>query len=98
MPEAHPVETAIVEWVRSADLYRDGELVRSGLNLLGSNEIAAKAWAKTIVARLDSPVDRESLAAFLLTKEASQHVRMYSQAQPIAEGLLHMLETKGLLP
>ncbi|MFD6357924.1 hypothetical protein [Nocardia tengchongensis] len=98
IPEADPIEAAVIEWVGSADLYRDGELVREGVNLLGSNEVAAKVWARVLASRLREPIDRDGLAAFLLTRAAAQHVRAYSSAPIIAEGILVMLKTKGLLP
>ncbi|GAB3211306.1 hypothetical protein [Nocardia tengchongensis] len=98
IPEADPIEAAVIEWVAAADLYRDGELVREGVNLLGSNEIAAKAWARVLAGRLREPIDRDGLAEFLLTREAAQHVRAYSSAPIIAEGILVMLTSKGLLP
>ncbi|MFE3229319.1 hypothetical protein [Nocardia sp. NPDC059228] len=98
IPEPDPIEAAVVEWVKSADLYRDGELVREGVNLLGSNEVAAKAWGSVLASRLREPIDRDGLAEFLLSREAAQHVRAYSSAPLIAEGILVMLKTKGLLP
>ncbi|MGW0052063.1 hypothetical protein [Nocardia nova] len=96
--EPDPIETAIVQWCRKADLYRDGELVRQGVNLLGSNEPVAKAWAALIAAHLaagDHTV--EALAKFLLSQDAAGHVRVYSSAPIIAEGLLVMLTERNLL-
>lgn len=98
MPEPDPIEAAVVEWVKSADLYRHGELVREGVNLLGSNEMAAKAWAKVLAPRLHEPIDRDGLAEFLRSHQAAEHVRTYSHASIIAEGILVMLDRKGLLP
>ncbi|KZM70772.1 hypothetical protein [Nocardia terpenica] len=99
VPEPDPIEATIVAWCRRANLYRDGALVREGVNLLGSNELAAKAWAKAVANHLaaDGEHDHESLATFLLTQQAAQHVRAYSSAPLIAEGLLVMLTERGLL-
>ncbi|MEU6582833.1 hypothetical protein [Nocardia sp. NPDC046763] len=97
IPEPDPIEAAVIEWVQAADLYRDGELVREGVNLLGSNEAAAKAWGSALAGRLREPIDREGLTEFLLSREAAQHVRAYSSAPAIAEGILVMLKSKGLL-
>ena len=97
-PEPDPIETAIVEWTKSADLYRDGELVRPGVNLLGGAEHIAKRWAKVLAPQLrDGNHDRDSLARILNSKAAGEHVRANSSAPMIAEGLLVMLTGKGLL-
>ena len=97
-PGPDPLEAAIVEWCKSADLYRNGVLVRPGVNLLGSAEHIAKRWAKILAPQLrDGNHDRESLARILNSKDAAQHVRANSSAPMIAEGLLIMLERKGLL-
>ncbi|OXR46649.1 hypothetical protein B7C42_01623 [Nocardia cerradoensis] len=96
--EPDPIETAIVQWCRKADLYRDGELVRQGVNLLGSNEPVAKAWAKLVAGHLATgDHTRDGLAKFLLSRDASGHVRAYSSAPIIAEGLLAMLTERNLL-
>lgn len=96
--EPDPIEAAIVEWTKSADLYRNGVLVRPGVNLLGSADHIAKRWAKVLAAHLrDGDHDRESLARFLNSQAAGEHVRANSSAPMIAEGLLLMLERKGLL-
>lgn len=92
-----PIETALLEWFPAADLYRAGTLVHKGVNLLGSNEVVGKRWAKVLAGRLaDGTPTVEELAAFLRTREASQHVRAYSQAPVIAEGILTMLTERGL--
>jgi hypothetical protein len=96
--EPDPIETALIEWFRAADLYRDGVLVHKGVNLLGSNEGVAKVWAKKIANSLAAgALDIESLTAFLLSRDSAQHVRAYSSAPIIAEGILLMLHGKGLL-
>lgn len=96
--EPDPIEAAIVEWTKSADLYRNGVLVRPGVNLLGSADHIAKRWAKILAPQLrDGNHDRASLARILNSKDAAQHVRANSSAPMIAEGLLIMLERKGLL-
>lgn len=97
--EPDPIEAAIVAWCRKADLYRDGEIVRARVNLLGSNEPVAKQWARAISAHLATGAGHtvETLTAFLLTPEASGHVRAWSSAPIIAEGLLTMLTERNLL-
>lgn len=97
-PEPDPIEAAIEDWCEHADLYRDGVKVQADINLLGSNKVIGKAWAKAIRNHLDAgDHSRDALAIFLVTTEASQYVRAWSQAPAIAEGLLVMLRERELL-
>lgn len=97
VPEENPIEKALIEWFRDADLYRDGVLVHKGVNLLGSNEVAARLYAKAIRGHLAAGTDLDKLTKFLLSREAAQHVRAYSSAPMIAEGILTMLTERRLL-
>ncbi|WP_063039688.1 hypothetical protein [Nocardia pseudovaccinii] len=99
-PEPDPIETALLEWIPSADLYLDGERTHEGLNLLGGNEVTGKAWARIITKHLaTNGYGLMALTAALLDpKGAAQHVRTYAFAPQVAEGILAMLDRKGLLP
>ncbi len=99
-PEPDPIDAALTEWLPEADLYRDGQLMHAKVDLLGSNKVAGARWVKAIHAHLtgETPADRVgALTEFLLTAEASEHVRAYSAAPMIAESIVRMLTDQGLL-
>lgn len=97
--EPDPIETALLEWIASADLYQDGVLVRTGVNLLGGNEAASKSYAHSVAAHLaENGTDREELIRHLLDPErGAKSVRAYGLAPQIAEGILAMLDHRKLL-
>ncbi|MEV6258057.1 hypothetical protein AB0L97_32860 [Nocardia sp. NPDC051911] len=98
LPEKDPVEQALLDWFPKADLYRDGELVHRGVNLLGGSAVAAAAYAKAITAHLAAAgPDIAALGKFLLSKDAARHVRANSSAPLIAESIITMLTERGLL-
>lgn len=96
--EPDPVEEALVEWMAAADLYLDGKRTQQGVNLVG-NETIAQPYAQMIAEHLaEHGPDQTALTDFLLDPEgAGQHVRAYAFAPQIAEGILRMLDRKGLL-
>ncbi|MDG3012397.1 hypothetical protein G4X40_19845 [Rhodococcus sp. D2-41] len=96
--KSDPVVDALVEWMREADLYRDGRRTQRGVNLVG-NEVIAKPYAHMIAEHLaEHGPDLGLLTDFLLDPErAGKHVRAYAFAPQIAEGIVHMLDQEGLL-
>ncbi|MFE3081816.1 hypothetical protein [Nocardia tengchongensis] len=93
-----PMEEALVEWMRSAELRKDGEVTHTGVNLVG-HETYARHYAKTIADHIKANgVDVEALTYHLQHPlKGGQKVRAYAFAPHIAEGAIEALTRKGLI-
>jgi hypothetical protein len=94
-----PIETALIEWMRCADLSKEGQITHAGVNLVGSRENAAR-YAKLIADHIKTNGhDVQALTDHLLHPQgAGKHVKVYSFAAHVAEGAIEALRRKGLVP
>lgn len=93
-----PMEEALVDWMRSAELRKNGEVTHTGINLVG-HETYARHYAKTIADHIKTNgPDLEALTYHLQHPlKGGQKVRSYAFAGHIAEGAIEALRLKGLL-
>ncbi|WP_040853791.1 hypothetical protein [Nocardia niigatensis] len=93
-----PMEEALVEWMRCAELRKDGEVTHTGVNLVGREDYA-RHYAKTIADHIKA--NGPDLAALTYHLQhplkGGQKVRAYAHAGHIAEGAIEALTRKGLI-
>jgi hypothetical protein len=97
-PQPDPMEAALVEWMRVAELRKDGQVTHTGVNLVG-NEANARKYARLIADHIKANgPDLAKLTDHLSgTTGAGAHVRAWNFAPHIAEGAIEALARKGLL-
>ncbi len=93
-----PMEEALVEWMRCAELRKNGKTTHTAVNLVG-HETYARHYAKTIAEHIKT--NGPDLAALTYHLQhplkGGQKVRSYTYAGHIAEGAIEHLTRKGLL-
>lgn len=93
-----PMEEALVEWMRVAELRKDGEVTHTGVNLVG-HETYARHYARVIAdhVKANGP-DVQALADHLQHPlKGGKKVRSYGFAGHVAEGAIEALTRKGLV-
>lgn len=97
-PAPDPIEEALVEWMHSAELRKDGEVTHTGIQLV-PNEHYARHYAATIADHIKANgPDIAALSAHLQHPlKGGQKVRNYTHSHHIAEGAIEALRRKGLL-
>lgn len=97
-PQPDPMEEALVDWMRNAELRKDGQVTHTGINLVGRQEYAQK-YARLIADHIKAHGDDLGKLTDHLsgTTGAGAHVRVWQFAGHVAEGAIEHLRRQGLL-
>jgi hypothetical protein len=93
-----PMEEALVEWLRCAELRKNGQVTHTAVNVVG-HKVYARHYAKTIADHIKANGPNLAELTYHLQHplRGGRKVRAYTFAGHIAEGAIEELHRKGLL-